>query len=245
MTLSIIITHHRTPELLALCLKSIQENIGDVKHEIIVVDSESKKEIQAPKVVAFKKNLGYSKIVNAGIKQAKGDYILILNADIVVLKDSIQEMIKYMEENPDIGILGPQLLDSSDNIQISCFTNPSLGTILARRTLFGKTGLGKKILRQFTISDWDRKSIRKVDWIQGSAMMVWKKAIKKAGLLDERFFMYFEDVDWCRRFGESGYKVVYFPKAQMIHYYQRRSKKLNKYTLIHIISALKYFWKYL
>ncbi|MFZ5559726.1 MAG: glycosyltransferase family 2 protein [Patescibacteria group bacterium] len=258
--LSIIITHHKTPELLDLCLKSIKEGIGDINHEIIIVDSESTEEtrefIQEKysdiKIISFEKNLGYSKIINKGLLNVKGDYILILNADIIVLKDAISKMLKFIEKNPSIGILAPQLLDFAGNIQISCFAKPTLKTILARRTFFGKLKQGKEALNKFLISDWDRKSIREVDWVQGSAMMVKKEAIKKVGLWDERFFMYFEDTDWCRRFWEKGYKVVYYPLAQMSHYYHRSSKKwggildifLNKYTRTHIISALKYFLKY-
>lgn len=138
------------------------------------------------------------------------------------------------------------------NIQISCFNNPVPGAILARRTLLGKFKKGKKLLDKFLIRDWDRKSIREIDWVQGSAIMVKKEAIEKVGLLDERFFMYFEDADWCRRFRQNAYKVVYYPDAQMVHYYHRSSKKwgslldiiLNKYTRTHIISAFKYFTKY-
>lgn len=254
--LSIVITHHKTPELLELCLKSIRENTNGLNYEIIVTDSESEKEIRnlGPeiKLIPFKKNLGYSKIVNTGIKESRGDYILIINADIIILKQAISEMLKFLKENPGVGVLGPQLLDFDGNIQISCFSKPSLGSILARRTFFGKTNWGKKILNRFTISDWDRKSIREVDWVQGSAMMIRKKALKKVGLLDERFFMYFEDTDWCWRFWQSGYRVVYFPKAQMTHHFYRSSKKwgavldlfFNKYTRTHIVSAVKYFLKY-
>jgi hypothetical protein len=272
MTLSIIITHHKTPELLYLCIKSIKETVKNIKparhckqgvadgHEIIVVDSESVKKTEDfikenfPEIqfIPFKKNLGYSKIVNIGIKKAKGEYILILNADIIVLEDSISKMLKFMKKNSDVGVVGPQLLDFTNNIQISCFSNPTFKAILVRRTFLEKSSWGKKIINKFTIADWDRKSIRKVDWIQGSAIMIRKKAIEKVGLLDKRFFMYFEDADWCRRFWEKGYKVVYLSNAKMAHYYHRASKKLgavfdlifNKYTRTHIVSAMKYFWKY-
>jgi GT2 family glycosyltransferase len=94
--------------------------------------------------------------------------------------------------------------------------------------------------------------LREVDWVQGSAMFVKKEIIDKIGLMDEKFFMYFEDADWCRRFRKAGYKVVYFPEAQMSHYYHRASKKwgflldvlFNKYTRIHILSGIKYFSKW-
>ena len=265
--LSIIITHYNTHELLNLCLNSIEKTVKNIKYEIIVVDSEAKEKTEelirekyftpstaGPeiKLIPFKKNVGYSKIVNAGLKKSKGNYILILNADIMVLEKSVSKMLKYIKDHPKVGIVGPQLLDFANNIQISCFSKPSLGAILARRTFLGKLKWGKEIIKRFTINGWDRKSIKEVDWIQGSAMMVRKKALKKTGLLDERFFMYFEDADWCRRFWQNGHKVVYLPNAKMAHYYHRSSKKwcvildvfLNKYTRTHIISALKYFWKY-
>jgi len=260
MTLSIIITHHKTPELLYLCIKSIKENIKNIKYEIIVVDSEAnsqtkdfiKEKWEDINFIQFKKNPGYSKIVNKGIKKAIGNYILIINADIIVLENSIPEMLKFMKENPSVGMVGPQLLDFTNNIQVSCFSNPSLKTILVRRTFLGKTKQGKQVIKEFTMSDWDKKTIKEVDWIQGSAIMIRKEALKKIGLLDERFFMYFEDADWCRRFWKEGYKVIYLPSAKMAHYYHRASKKwgavldlfLNKYARTHIISAFKYFFKY-
>jgi len=260
MTLSVVITHYKTPELLALCIDSIKKTAKNIPYEIIVVDSETsienKKFILSryPEVnfIGFEKNVGYAKLVNAGIKEAKGKYILILNADIIVLENAIKTMLDYLEVNDTVGIVGPQLLDFTNKIQASCFADPTPRAILARRTFFGKTKQGKEELKKFTIGDWDKKSVREVDWVQGSAMLVRKELVNKIGLMDEAFFMYFEDADWCRRFRKNGYKVVYLPSAQMAHYYHRASKKLgfildilfNKYTRIHIQSSLKYFSKW-
>ncbi len=258
--LSIIVTHHQTPELLYLCVKSIKDAVKNINYEIFVADSEAKEETEKLilekwpeiKYIPFKKNLGYSKIINNTLKNPLGEYILIINADIIVLDNAISEMLKFMKQNSEVGIIAPQLLDFTNNIQPSCFSKPTIETILARRTFFGKTKWGRKVLNKFTIANWDKKSMREVDWTQGSAIMIRKKALNKVGLLDERFFMYFEDTDWCRRFWQNGYKVIYLPRAKMAHYYHRVSKKwgavldvfLNKYARIHIISALKYFWKY-
>ena len=260
MDLSIIVTHHNTPELLDVCIKSIKNSIKGIKHEIIIADSgpteESREFIKDLysdiKLVSFKNNVGYSKIVNAAINKTRGDYILILNADIVVLEGSIIKMLKYIKSHPRVGIVGPQLIDFIGNVQISCFSKPTLGAIIARRTFLGKLDWGKKRLERFSINDRDKQTIKKVDWLQGAAIMIRKEAAKKVGPWDERFFMYFEDADWCRRFWQNGYGVVYLPSAQMAHYYHRSSKKwgglldlfFNKYTRIHLISALKYFWKY-
>ena len=257
--LSIIITHHNTPELLDLCLNSIKKTTKNIEKEIIVVDSETKEKTEElmkdrwleVKFIPFKKNVGYSKIVNAGLRKVKGDYILILNADIMALEGSTSKMLKYMKSHSSVGIVGPQLLDFTNSIQPSCFSFPSLGAILARRTFFGRTKRGRRLLSKFT-GELDNRASREVDWLQGSAMMIRKKALKKVGLWDERFFAYFEDTDFCRRFWQKGYKVVSLPSAKMAHYYHRMSKKrgifldilFNKYTRIHIVSAIKYFLKY-
>lgn len=258
--LSIIVTHYNTPELLDLCIKSIKDNVKNLEHEIIVVDGNSNEQNrefierrhQNIKLISFEKNVGYSKIVNAGIQKASGEYILILNADIIVLENAIEEMVKFLDRHKRVGIIGPQLLDFTNNIQASCFANPNFKAIITRRTFLEKTKWGKKILDRFTVNNWDKKSIRKVDWVQGSAMMVKREAIDRVGLFDERFFMYFEDADWCRRFWQSGFEVIYLPIAKMFHYYHRSSKKFgiiidiifNRYTRTHIFSALKYFKKY-
>ncbi|MFH1551352.1 MAG: glycosyltransferase family 2 protein [bacterium] len=257
--LSIIITHHQTPVLLKLCLKSIQDTIGNIEYEIIVADSEAKQEYQdlikekfsGIKFISFIKNVGYAKAVNAGIKASLGEYILILNADIIVHKESILKMLEFIKSNLQVGIVGPQLLTFANTVQNSCFNFPSIKSILARRTFLGKLNWGKKQLDRFLVNNKDT-SFKSVDWLQGSAMMVQKKAIEKVGLFDERFVLYLEDADWCRRFWQNGYQVVYLPTAQVFHYYGRASKKWgglldiisNKYTRMHLISAVKYFWKW-
>lgn len=258
--LSIIITHHRTPVLLKLCLKSIKENIGSLEHEIIVVDSQSElstkdliqEKFPLVKFISFTKNVGYAKIVNSGIKSSRGEYILILNADIIVTKDSISEMLEFIQKNNQVGIVGPQLLTFANKSQHSCFRFPSIGAIVARRTFLGKLNWGKNKISEFLIKEADSFKEKTVDWMQGSSMLVRKQALEKVGLMDERFFMYLEDTDWCRRFWKNGYEVVYLPKAKMFHYYYRVSKKwnsfldvfFNRYARIHIISAIKYFWKW-
>jgi len=190
-------------------------------------------------------------LVNTGIKASTGDFILILNADIMILDGAVLEMIRFFETHKNTGIIAPRLEDYTGNLQISCFNDPVPCLILARRTFWGKTKYGKKILKKFSTFD-DNNLPKEVDWAQGSAMMFKKDLINRVGFWDERFFLYFEDSDWCRRIRQKGYKIIYLPTARMIHYYHRSSKKLgvlgdlifNKYTRIHILSAIKYFKKY-
>ena len=258
--ISIIVTHYKRSALLRLCLESIKNTINDIEYEIIVIDSEAEKVTQDfieekfpdVKYFPFLKNVGYAKLVNKGIEIAQGEYLFIINHDIILLKNSISNMLNFMKENHRVGIIGPQLLTFSNEIQKSCFHFPTIGAILARRTFLKRTGWSKKKLNHFLMNNESLSSETEVDWVQGSAMFVRKEAINRVGLCDERFFMYLEDTDWCRRFWQNDYQVIYLPSAQIFHYYGRASKKLgafldilfNKYTRLHLMSFIKYLWKW-
>ena len=264
MLLSIVIVNYRTPELLRLFLKSLfsiyREKIIENEIEIIVVDSKTSRvtqdivldEFPLAKLLAFSENLGYPKGVNAGIKKAQGQYIFITQPDIIILPNSLEKLIEYLEQNSDVGIVGPKLMNFDNSRQDSCFRFYGLFTIVARRTFLGKLPCFKKTVNDFLMRDKDLSKTQRAGWLMGSALMTSKKSIEKIGLMDERFFMYFEDVDWCRRFWQTGLKVIYYPEATMYHYHQRESKSglgmfdaiLNRKTRQHIRSAIKYFFKW-
>ena len=260
MLLSIIITNYKAPNLLKICLQSIKEAAVNLAPEIIVVDSEAEaeteemieQEFSEVKYYPFNKNVGYARVVNQGLKKANGKYLLILNADIVLEKDCLEKIINYLKMRPAVGMLGPQLLNFDGSVQESCFHFYRPMTLVYRRTFLGKTKKGRAEIHRFLMNDFDKKNIKEVDWLLGAALMISRPALEKVGPMDERFFLYFEDVDWCRRFWENDYKVVYFPEARMHHYHGRGSKKtggiidlfFNKYLWIHIASAGKYFWKW-
>ncbi len=177
---------------------------------------------------------------------------MILNADLILFKDALWQMIEYLENNPQIGLLGPQLLNFNGSIQDSAYRFYRPLTIIYRRTFLGRTKMGKADLDRFLMKDRDHRVPFDVDWLLGAALMVRRRALEEVGLMDERFFLYFEDVDWCRRYHDAGWRVVYLPAAKMHHYHGRVSKKrnglgdilFNKYAWIHIASAIKYFLKY-
>jgi len=221
-----------------------------MKPEIIVSESEVQDETKEilehefphVKHLAFTENVGYAKLVNGGILNSQGEYILILNADILTKHD-------------EVGMVGPKLLNFNDTHQYSCFKFYRPFTVIARRTFLAKTYFGKKEIKSFLMLNELNKNANKpltVDWLMGSIICVKRSAVNKVGLLDERFFMYFEDVDWCRRFWENGLQVIYYPKAQAYHYHQKASDAgrgmldvfFNKQTRIHASSAIKYFKKY-
>ncbi len=266
MKLSIIVNHYCTPEVLKICLKSIKENLSDAGFdwEIIVTDSATIEKTEEMMEEFFsdvifilaKENIGFGKSINIAVKKAQGEYFFIVNADILVEQEgAIEKMLSYMEKNSDVGMVGPKLLNVNNTIQQSCFRFYTPLTVICRRTALGKTFFGKKVLSYFLMEDiFNNKNITEpipVDWLMGSAMLVRRSDLEKVGVFDENFFMYFEDVDWARRFWENGLKVIYFPKSVMYHYHFQSSKKkslfdslLSKYARIHIKSALKYFIKY-
>lgn len=257
---SIVIINYRNPALLRLCLSSIRRALSDnFKHEILVSDiatsPETKnvvREFSETKLLTFKDNIGYTKGVNEGIKASSGDYILILNPDVVPIAGSIEDLTLYLATNTNVGLTGPRLLNFDGSIQNSCFRYYTPLTILCRRTPLGRTPFGKKVLAKFMMSDKNLNEPAEAEWLMGSAIMISRKATAKVGLMDERFFLYMSDVDWARRFWDNSFKVIYYPNSEMYHYHKRESKGhfgifdifTNTQSRLHIKDALRYFLKW-
>jgi GT2 family glycosyltransferase len=258
--LSIAIINYKNPALLRLCISSLKRVINyDFKHEIIVVDSVAgletthiaTEEFSDVRYLPFHKNIGYTRGVNEALKSSLGDIVLIINPDIIPLQGSIEKLYYYMHEHPEIGLLGPRLLNFDGSYQESCFRFYTPFTIVYRRTFLGKLPFVKNIIKRFLLKDKDLSRPTPVDWLMGSALMVSKKSLEKTGYMDENFFLYMSDVDWPRRFWENGYTVVFYPDAMMYHYHRRESRGaldaldalFNKQTRQHIKDALYYFKK--
>ena len=260
MDVSIIILNYKQKGLVKQCVKGILQSHINVSYEIIVVDNHSHdgciemlREI-FPQVItlASEKNKGFAYGNNLGIQKSRGKYIVIINPDIAFTDNVIENMIAYMEKNKNAGIVAPKLINPDGTIQYSCRRFPKIFTPILRRTFLGNFSFAKKWLNAYLMEDWDHNSNKKVDWIFGAIFMIRKEFLKKVGLFDERFFLYFEDCDLCRRFWEKNYEVWYLADIELTHYHQRLSGQKNgilsifdKATRIHIASAIKYFAKYL
>lgn len=260
MELSIVVTSYKNPQLLKVCLDSVKKCTNNLEHELIVADSATEERMELMmreeypdvKFFPFKENVGFQVLVKKGIESSTGKYILLLNGDIIVTPDSVQQMLKLVQSDSSIGMVGPKLLNFNGTMQQSCFRFYKPITIVYRRTFLGKFAFAKKHLDWFLMNDYDHAETKEVDWLMGSALMISRRAIEKVGHMDSRFFMYMEDVDWCRRFWENGFKVIFYPFVSMHHYHGKGSAKggflrsllMNKYTWIHIASAVKYFKKF-
>lgn len=260
--LTIAINGYKSPELLKLCLGSIFEHLSgsDIDFEVLVTDSATEEDTEMlireefPQVrfFPFKENVGFKTLVNASIREARGAYIFLINSDIILTKDTLPLMLRYIKEHEGIGLLAPRQLNFNGTLQQSCYHFYRPQTILYRRTWLARFSFAKKHLRWFMMNEYDHTIPKAVDWVIGSAMLVSRKAVETVGPMDDQFFMYMEDVDWCRRFWENGLRVVYYPDAFVYHYHAKGSARggffgsllFNKLTWYHIRSAVRYFWKY-
>jgi len=252
---SIAIVSYNTRDLLRRCLATI--GCGTTRpYEVIVVDNASadgsaamvSEEFPSVRLLENRENAGYSRAVNQAIRSAAGTYVLVLNPDIEVLPGSIDALARHLDEHPDTGIAGGKLLNPDGTLQYSCRTFYTLSTLLHRRTPIGKLFPDSRVEREHLMMDWDHETVREVDWMLGACLMVRSEAIRDVGLMDERFFMYFEDVDWCYRMKQHGWRVMYVPEARMKHVHRRDSARggglVNTRLLAHLNSMFRFFDKW-
>jgi len=241
LDLSIIIGNYNTEELLKKTLTSIYKNTKNINYEIIVIDDGSvdgsvemiKRNFPKIKIKKNIKNLGYSKTYNIGTKLSKSRYILHLNSDVFFTKDSSLDLIiKFMDKNPNIGIAGCKVIKHDGSLDLPC--RRSLPTI--KNVFFQTTGLYKifpknKSLNYYLTYLPDNK-ITKIECIMGAFMLIKKNLIKEIGYLDERFFIYSEDIDYCYRAIKAGWDVYYFPKIKVKHIHGGTTRQFKiKYLL--------------
>ena len=258
MKLSVIIVNYNSGALTHSCLESLFGHGLPKESEVIVIDNASRDDSVAwlrsdwPQIttIANPKNVGLAAAVNQGVAVSSGEYVLMLNPDIIAFPKAVATLLSFMDAHPQVGVAGGKLLSPNGQLQYSSFRFYRPSTILYRRTWLGGTPWGKKEINRFLMKDFDHATARPVEWLMGSCYILRRAALQEVGGMDERFFLYFEDVDWCRRFWENNWQVVYVPEALFSHFHQRRSQSqplgilTNWTTREHIRSALKYFWKY-
>jgi hypothetical protein len=234
------------------CLTSIKAaDLGGVSYEVVIVENNSGDDLSDLagdyKIINSGKNLGMGGGNNLGIKEALGDYILISNPDIVYQTNTIKELFYYLKNNSQIGLIGPKLLNPDGTLQYSCVRFPKIYIPILRRTFVGR--FFPKSLNNYLMKSNDHKTVMEVDWLLGACFML-KKPVTP--LFDERYFMYFEDVDLCRQIKSNGLQVVYYPSVAVTHDHIRASasKPWHKALLQdplareHLKSAIRYFYKW-
>lgn len=222
--LSVIIVNWKVRELLRKCLESVQRETKGVEYEVIVVDNDSRdgsiemvvKEFPWVRLIASNRNMGFARANNEAIRQASGDLVMLLNPDTELRQDVFGKMTGLMNREPHIAILGPKLLDADGSLQPSVRRFPTLASqlVLKLHHLFPRVfPLRRSLARDF---DYDR--MQPCDQVMGAAMMIRRSVLEEIGLLDEGYFIWFEEVDLCKRAVDAGYQVWYWPGAEVVHH---------------------------
>ncbi len=254
MDLSIIIVTHNSLVPVGKCLSLLEKHPPSCEYETIVIDNASSdgtpgmiaSGYEQCALVVNDDNRGYSRGVNQGIDLSDSEMILILNPDIEVREGSIDRLLEFMKDNPDAGMAGSKLFYPDGTLQYSCRSFYTVSTLFLRRTLLGRLFPRARVLKKHLMTDYDHDLSRKVDWLIGACLMVRREAVRKVGKMDERFFLYFEDTDWCFRMHHHGWGVYYVPDSVMIHNYERSSAKsmFKKPFLLHLLSLFRYYEKW-
>lgn len=247
MEVSFIIIEYHSVDDVIKCVSSLKENCKDINYEIIV-SSNSLYDINKQNILITsypdiiwsfnKKNGGFAYGMNCGIKMANGEFIVLQNPDTTVQNNKLSEVLEYLKRDETIGIIGPKILNHLSEIQDTC------RTFLTPRVIFSRL-IQRKIYKKKAIldSEVNYDKIQQVNWVIGAYMIISKKALDEVGLLNERFFMYVEDMELCLRFWEKNFKVIYYPPLVIKYEGDRKSTlgmskylpfPINKYTFIHI-----------
>ncbi|NOX08332.1 MAG: glycosyltransferase family 2 protein [Gammaproteobacteria bacterium] len=260
MKLSIIIVEYHCMDEVDDCVKSIDKYMQDVEKECLIISNSEysddevgvfQKQLPSTKIINTQGNEGYSTGVNTGIEYASGEYVYVINPDGLVTDSNVTKMMEEMDKEPDWVLSGPQVVDENFVVQPSCRRFPRLWTFLLVRSGLSVLPGADKERARYLMEDFDRKTRKDVDWITGGAMLVKASALRTVGGMDERFFMYMEDVDWCHMCWDKGYKVKYEPCSVVIHPSKHRSikgsiidKMMSHHVRMHFISLMRYFMKW-
>ena len=269
LDLSVVIVSWNVRDLLERCLRSIgcANRLGAVGEgaesgnsppetgtsvEIIVIDNDSadgsaemvRAEFPSVRVIRNSENRGFPAANNQGIGLAQGRYAILLNPDTEVVGSALHAMVAFADAHPGVGVVGPQLLFPDGSIQPSRYRFPTPATALFESTWLRPIA-PRRVLDRYYVRDQPDSATHDVDWVRGAALMVRREAFEQVGLLDEGFFMYSEELDWCRRIRDAGWRVVYLPEAQIIHHEGKSSEQAIPTRHVSFqTSKVRYFRKH-
>ncbi len=262
MKVSIIIVNYKSERLVRYCVEGIRRANPNVSYEIIVVNNDRPGSLDSVRnhlgdvvLIQADRNVGMGAGNNLGFEQASGEYLLVINPDIIILPNAIETMVHWFERNPRTAIVGPKLLNPDRTLQYSTYTFPQswkdFFIPVLRRTPFGRSAVGERVLNRYLMKAWNHAEAASVDWVLGAAMMIRKSYVDSHGGFDSRYFLYNEDMDLCMQAKRHAFDVHYIPDACMIHYLERLSAEkvwyrglLTRHAWIHISSWVKFFWKW-
>ena len=250
MDISVIIVNYNVRDFLSNALTSLQKSLKGFQSEIIVVDNASddgsvdllKKNFPKVRLIANTKNLGFAKANNQALTLSKGKHILLINPDTLVQENTVRELINFFEDHPDAGMAGCKILNPDGTFQLPCRRSFPTPWIAFTKT-FGLSSLfpKSKLFARYNLTYLDPDETYEVDALSGSFIMLKREVYEKIGGLDETFFMYGEDLDWCFRTQQAGWKVFYVPATSIIHYKGESTKRSDIDELKVFYNAMRLF----
>ncbi len=241
LDLSVIIVNWNTRDLLDQCLRSIYSTSQDLVFETLVVDNGSaddslamvRQHFPQVRLVENQANVGFARANNQGIRLSQGRYVLLLNSDTIVLPHALKEMVRFGDTRPDAGIVGCKLLNGDGSLQESWASFPTFWSEVLGRNFRARRLVGKMLLTY------------EVDWVGGACLLARRAAIDEVGLLDESYFMYSEETDWCFRMTQQGWKVYYLPDVEVVHLGGGSASRANVIQLVRLYeSKIRFFRKH-
>lgn len=251
--LSIVIVSWNTKDLLRECLESIYRYTADITFELFVVDNASsdgsanmvKKLFPQVNLIENKQNYGFSKANNQAIRIAKGRYVALLNPDTLLLEDVFSSVIKYADQHEKIGAIGPKILSRDGrSIQNVCARKlPNLYFEFCRLSGLSRKYPATRIFGGEYMSYWDHNSSRYVEALSGACMVINRRVIDDVGLMDEKQFMYGDEIDWCKRILDAKWKIYYYSRSSIIHYGGESTKQAKLFANIEGEKAKCYYYQ--
>lgn len=265
--LSVVVVSWNVRDLLRRCLQSVVQSPGleldypgggeraapGRRLEVVVVDNGSgdgspemvRDEFPGVRLVANQENRGFTAANNQGLALSRGCWLLLLNPDTEVVDGALATMVEYMEGHPRVGVLGPRLRYPDGSQQSSRRRFPTFATALVESTVIQEWWADNRLLRRYYMADTPDDAVQPVDWVVGACLLARREAYQEVGGLDEDFFMYSEELDWCRRIKSAGWEVVYLPTATVIHHEGKSSEQVVPARHIYFQSSkVRYFRKH-
>jgi GT2 family glycosyltransferase len=244
--LSIILVNWKVKEYLLECIQSIPQTEGPPSIEVIVVDNGSRDgcvdalRMDFPwcRLIENERNLGFAKAANQGIRESKGRYLLLLNPDTTVKGQALERLVAFMDLRPEAAVGGAQLLNPDGSRQNSIAPFPSLATELLNKSLLRWLFPGR-----FPGKERTCPGPVEVDSVIGAAMIVRREAVDRVGLLDEDYFLFFEETDWCYRMRDAGWKIYHLPQAEICHSQGRSARADKKRARVEYYRSRYLFFK--
>ena len=248
---SVIIVNWNTRDILRDCLRSLQGQMGGPISEVVVVDNNSSDGSVAmvrhefPQVILIEnaQNRGFAAANNQGMEVARGRYVLLLNSDTVVLDRAVEKSVNFADAHPDAAVVGCRVLNADRSLQPTCFMYPSALNMLLAATYLYKLWPRSRFFGRERMTWWGRDDIRDVDVVTGCFMLVRREAIRQIGVMDEAFFMYGEETDWCYRFKRAGWSIMFAPCAEIIHLGGASARANASKMRLQLSGSILYFMK--